>query len=90
MASILYRKGDTHIVDGVKCEVAKFDGSEVAAAFEQGWVAELSQLNPVSEKDELEAIARQYGVELDKRKSLASLQKQVQELINGDKGRSDQ
>lgn len=35
------------------------------------------------EKDELEAIARGYGVELDKRKSLANLRKQVQELIDG-------
>lgn len=38
---------------------------------------------PAGEKDELEAIAREYGVELDKRKSLANLRKQVRELVDG-------
>lgn len=36
-----------------------------------------------SDKNELEKLARDlFGVELDKRKTVANLQKQVQELIN--------
>lgn len=37
-----------------------------------------------ADKNELEKFARdRFGVEIDKRKSLSSLQKQVQELIDG-------
>lgn len=37
-----------------------------------------------SDKNELEALARdRFGVELDKRKTVSNLQRQVQELIDG-------
>lgn len=41
-----------------------------------------------SDKSQLEAIARRFGVEIDKRKTVATLQRQVQELIddNADAG----
>lgn len=36
-----------------------------------------------TDKNELEAIAAKFGVEIDKRKTVATLQRQVQELIDG-------
>ena len=38
MALILYKKGNTHTVNGVKCEVGKFEYEELHAMLKEGWV----------------------------------------------------
>ena len=103
MASILYRKGDSHVVDGIQCEEARVDASEVAVMLQNGWVSDVNllaenkddevivdDLNDLpSNKNELASIALEYGVTLDKKKSVKSLQEQVRGLINGDQSGTD-
>lgn len=102
MASILYRKGTSHVVDGIQCEEARVDASEVAGMLENGWVADVKLLAAAkaendedgsdelpTSKDELASIALEYGVTLDKKKSVKSLQEQVRGLINGDQSGTD-
>lgn len=33
----LYRKGDTHTVDGIQCELCNFHIDEMASALDNGW-----------------------------------------------------
>lgn len=101
MASILYRQGNTHTVDGVQCEMLRVEAWEVDSLLKNGCVANVKDLTtPAAEvvdtdpavddlptdKDMLASIALEYGVTLDKRKSVESLQAQVLELMNGDQG----
>ena len=37
MAVVLYRKGSTHIVRGVKCESCKFEPFELESQLKNGW-----------------------------------------------------
>lgn len=91
MASILYREGGSHEVNGIKCEVGAFDGADVALMLQSGWFADPADLGKKpaltlpDDKNELERIAREFGVELDKRKKLADLKSQVMELVNVNK-----
>ena len=106
MASILYRKGTSHSVGGIQCEVMRVEAWEVDALLKAGCVANVNDLAELpdpptgdddsgalivddelpTDKDMLASIALEYGVTLDKRKSVESLQAQVLELMNGDKG----
>lgn len=84
---VLYRKGSTHIEFGIQCEAARFEPEYLEDMLAEGWVIDPKLLVGLpDDKDALELIAREYGVELDKRKTLANLQKQVQELIDGKQG----
>lgn len=85
MATILFKKEGDKVIQG------RFDALEVGSAIAVGWSVsdKLDEPKIPDDKDALEEIARGYGVELDKRKSLANLQKQVQELIDGEQGRPD-
>jgi hypothetical protein len=38
MACLLYKKGDTHTVRGVKCIRQKFEAHEIPAQLQNGWV----------------------------------------------------
>lgn len=37
MAIALYKKGDTHVVRGVTCEMARFEINEMENALSLGW-----------------------------------------------------
>ncbi len=38
MAVILYKRGDTHEVRGIKCEAKRFSVNSLKSALSQGWV----------------------------------------------------
>ncbi len=37
MAIRLYKKGDTHVYKGIKCELKNFEEFSVASALKEGW-----------------------------------------------------
>ena len=54
MAVQLYKKGDTHVIRGVKCEMAVFPVPYMHSALQQGYVADPQDLieKPVEVKPE--------------------------------------
>ncbi len=50
----LYRKGNTHTVRGVECELRNFDAAEIDLRLAEGWVKDTSDLaeKPKKEKKE--------------------------------------
>ncbi len=55
------------------------DAEEVKKYLKKGWYATPSEV-PKDEKTLLESEARKYGVDLDRRKSVAKLRKEVESL----------
>lgn len=49
MAVILYRKGNTHTVDGVQCEQGRFKVKQMPALLASGWTGNINDLRGSSE-----------------------------------------
>ena len=50
----LYRKGDTHVVDGVKCEIVRVALGDLDQYRSEGWVDDIEDLDPKAKKARIE------------------------------------
>lgn len=75
---VLYRDGDTHEINGVKCEMGRFKNSALKAMLSAGWrvtpEAEESNVVDIS-PDIIRAKARDAGIEGWETKRIKTLQK---------------
>ena len=72
MAIVIYRAGNAHVINGVTCEMGRFDVSRLQALLDDGWVTDPKQLL-ISEADtnntdklsskEVRAAAKEAGIE---------------------------
>jgi len=46
---MLYRKGNTHVIRGVKCDIGRFENSRLQAFLNIGWVIDPQELVEVEE-----------------------------------------
>lgn len=87
MAVTLYKKGNTHIIRGVECEIQNFPVEELQFAIDSGYVTSPDQLfNPpvdeclssgeMSNKD-IRAAAKDAGIENYKTKMIATLKREL-------------
>ena len=53
MAIALYREGDTHEVDGVKCEIGTFDHRELEQRKKEGWSVSAPKKRGRKKKEEV-------------------------------------
>jgi hypothetical protein len=47
----LYRKGDTHCVDGIQCEIARVAMGDLEEYRANGWVDDIQDINKPEEKE---------------------------------------
>ena len=78
MASILYREGKGHMVDGVECEVAYVEIDQLEAHLSSGWSATppgaATEEKP-SADDEVRQAAKAAGIDGWDTKRIATLRK---------------
>ena len=88
----LYKKGNTHTVRGIKCEVCNFNLNELEHRLKEGWVKDPSELviekeeGPIKEHVELKKTdpdhpvrqeAKEKGIEGWDTKQLKTLEKEL-------------
>ena len=72
MSICLYKKGDKHIVDGVKCEIVVIESvSEMESLLDDGHVHDVKDLN----ENPVRAAAREAGIEGWETATIAALKK---------------
>jgi hypothetical protein len=54
MSTILYRPGDTHLINGIKCEVGFFEARDVRRNLRNGWTTDVNDLKEEKEEEEEE------------------------------------
>ncbi len=54
MAIQLYKKGTTHTVGGIECEVCNFNPSELESKLKEGWVTSPGELSNDAQNEEIE------------------------------------
>ena len=78
MSVILYKAGDTHEIDGVKCEMKVFDEYLFKTNLDLGWC--FSPADCYKEKDaDIRAIAKKKGIRSWHNKKIARLKKEIKE-----------
>lgn len=54
MAVMLYKKGDSHEIRGVKCEMQKFSVSSLESALASGWVTDPNDIKRPGRKPKVQ------------------------------------
>lgn len=79
----LYKKGNSHIVRGVVCELKNFDVTELDFALSQGYITDESKLdekiddnNDLSTK-EIRVLAKEAGIKNYSKKKVDDLKKEL-------------
>lgn len=55
MSIVLFRKGDSHIANGVACEIGTFEPDEMEWLLDQGWHNSVEDINNDAQKVEEES-----------------------------------
>jgi len=81
MSVILYKAGNTHIIDGIECEMKVFDEFLFASNLDIGWCltpAECYKTKPLNDS-EIRASAKEKGIKNWYNKKIDRLRKEVDE-----------
>ena len=78
----LYKKGNSHIVRGVVCELRNFDATELDFALSLGYKTDESKLEDLSNSAELSvkevrALAKEAGISNYSKKKVEDLKKEL-------------
>lgn len=85
MAIHLYRKGTTHEIKGVLCELRSFEAHELESCLRAGWVVDAAHLDPDDKKLLLKLITEKEGIIEEHQKKLDSYMKKLYGIVEAEK-----
>lgn len=95
MAVQLYKPGNTHVINGVECDILNCSITSIDGMIKQGWYTstdfgedaksdEFKDAGDQASPEEIRALAKDAGIKDYSKKRISTLIKELEELTNND------